>query len=171
RTRQASARAADGSFVAFSGRHEATKPRSSISTKRVFVPSCFRGRSLPPEYVTFTPYVGAAAKGAALRFHADGDDAGAHAVRAEHLQLVAARRERIANVGRNAILDFEHAGLARVGVERSERVQRVDARRFDRLLDVAAEDEHLEQHIENLLILAVAAGRADGQERLALLEH
>ena len=65
----------------------------------------------------------------------------------------------------------QHARLARVVVERAERVQRVDARRLDRLLDVLAEHDHLQQHVQDLLILAVAARRADREERLAVLQH
>src|SRR5262249_17270263 len=71
---------------------------------------------------------------------------------------------------RDAVFDLQHARLALVVVERSERVQRVDPRRLDRLLDVLVEHEYLQEHVEDLLILAVAAWRTDGQERLSVFQ-
>src|SRR3989442_762546 len=87
---------------------------------------------------------------------------------AEHLQLRAARDERPADGGRHAPLDLEHARLAFVVVERAEGMERVDPRRFDRLLKAHLEDEDVQQHVEHLLILAVTAWCADGEKRLAV---
>ena len=61
-------------------------------------------------------------------------------------------------------------GCGTMVVERADGMQRVDARRFDGRLHVHAEIEDVEQHEQNLLILAVAARRADREERLAVLE-
>ena len=68
-------------------------------------------------------------------------------------------------------LDFEHARLRAVVVERADRMQRVDARRLDRRLHVHAEVDDVQQHEQDLLVLAVAARRADREERLAVLQH
>ena len=80
-------------------------------------------------------------------------------------------RQIVADPGRHAIFDLEDAGKALVVVERAERMQRIDPRRLDRLLHVHPEHEQVEQDVQDLLILAVAAGRADGKKRLAALEH
>src|SRR3977135_3941579 len=77
----------------------------------------------PPKDVPLAPRVGAAAQRAGLRVDADGDHARAHPVGAEHLQLVPARREIVADAWRNAIFDLQHARLALVVVERAERMQ------------------------------------------------
>ena len=45
------------------------------------------------------------------------------------------------------------------------------ARRFDRLLKSMSNTIEVQQHVQDLLILAVAAGRADGEERFAVLQH
>ena len=50
-------------------------------------------------------------------------------------------------------------------------MQRIDARRLDRRLDVHVEHDHVQQHVQDLLILAVAARRADREKRLAVLQH
>ena len=67
-------------------------------------------------------------------------------------------------------LHFEHARLRAVVVERADRMQRVDARRLDGRLHVHAEIDDVEQDEQDLLVLAVAARRADREERLAVLE-
>src|SRR5436309_708521 len=97
--------------------------------------------SLPPEEVALSTGIGAAAKRAALRIDADGNDSGAHRVRAEDTQLVAERGQPVADRLRNAVLDLEHAGQALVIVERAEGMERVGPRRLDRLLDAHAEHE------------------------------
>src|SRR5260221_10500247 len=125
----------------------------------------------PSEDVALAPHVGAAAQRAALRIDADGNHAGAHPVRLENFQFVATRNERLAHRVGHAPLDFEEPRLAPVIVERAERMKRVDPRLFNRLLDIEVEHEDLEQHVQDLLILTVAARGAQGEEWLGVLQH
>src|SRR5947207_12060282 len=80
-------------------------------------------RPLPAKDVSFAARIGAAAQGSAGRIDADRDDSGAHAVRAEDVQLVSTRRQRVAHYRRDAIFNLERARLAVVTVERAVRVQ------------------------------------------------
>src|SRR6266545_6537370 len=91
--------------------------------------------SSPSENVTLAADVGSAAQRARLRVDSHRHDARRHAVGAEDLELVAAAFELLERRGGNAALDLEDAGLALVIVEGAERMQRVDPRSLDRLLE------------------------------------
>jgi hypothetical protein len=84
---------------------------------------------------------------------------------------VAARGQRVTGRLRDAVLDLQHAELALVVVERAERMQRVDPRCLDRVLDAAVEHEDLQQHVEQLLILAVAARVLMARNGLPSFQH
>ena len=74
-------------------------------------------------------------------------------------------------VRRKRPFDFEDAGLRAMVVERALRMQRVDPRRLDRGLHVETEVDDVQQDEQDLLVLAVAAGCADREKRLAVLQH
>src|SRR5580700_4136688 len=65
-------------------------------------------------------------------------------------------------------LDVEHTGLRLARVERGRHVRGVERREVDRLLQVHAERQVVEEEQQRPLILLVAAGRAERQVRLAV---
>src|SRR6185369_14207700 len=50
-------------------------------------------------------------------------------------------------------------------------VERLKARRLDRFLHVHSELDDVQQHLDERLILVIAAGRREHHERFAVLEH
>src|SRR4051812_31240411 len=125
---------------------------------------------LPADDGAFAPEIRAAAQLPRRRIHPGGDNAGGDAEGRPDEEHMAARLQLAEDRSRQAGLHLEDAGLSAVVVERAHRVEGIDARRFDGALHVHAEIDDVEQHEEDLLILTVAAGRADGEERLAVLE-
>ena len=76
--------------------------------------------------------------------------------------------ERIARRLADPLLDVEAAGIIGVRLETVGEVAGDEARRLDRLLDVHAEDQMIEEHLQHALRLQVAARRAERHQELAL---
>src|SRR5436190_1326101 len=66
------------------------------------------------------------------------------------------------------LLDVEAAGIIGVWLETVGEVAGDEARRLDRLLDVHAEDQMIEQDLQHALRLQIAARRAERHQELAL---
>ena len=98
-------------------------------------------------------------------------NAGGDRIGTNDIQFMSARRQGRAHLWRYTILDLQQARARALDGERTMEMLRVDARGLDGLLDGKAVDEDVQQHHQNLLILIVAAGRADRQERLAVPQH
>src|SRR5262249_40446198 len=92
-----------------------------------------------------------------------------HHERADPDDLVPTKLEFVDDVGRDTILDLEGARLGPVGAEALSVMERVEARSLERRLRWHTEDDQVEQHLERLLVLAVAARAAQGERRLAVL--
>ena len=84
---------------------------------------------------------------------------------------MAAGAQLIQHRGRNAALDFELPRSVGVIVEGAVGVVGVEARRLDGDLELLLKDDYVEQHVQHLLILAVAARRAHREKRLAVFAH
>src|SRR4030095_5795234 len=125
---------------------------------------------LPAEGVAFAPHIRSAAQRCGPRIDARGDDPGGHAVGAEDLEHVTPPPELLERRRRKSILDLEDTRLALVVLEGAERMERVEARRLDRLLESAAEDEQVQKDVQDLLVLAVSPRRRDGEKGLAVLQ-
>jgi hypothetical protein len=83
---------------------------------------------------------------------------------------VAEASEGLCHPGRDPVLELQNARAEAVVAEAFMVVERVEARRFDRLLGAHAEDGEVEQDLERLLILAVAPRAREGEKRLAVAE-
>ncbi len=68
----------------------------------------------------------------------------------------------------DALLDVDAAGIIGVQLETVGEVAGDEARRLDRLLDIHAEDQMIEQHLQHALRLQIAARRAERHQELAL---
>ncbi len=69
------------------------------------------------------------------------------------------------------VLDLEHPRLELASAEALTIVERVEARSLDGRLRVHAEDDHVEQDLQRLLVLAVPTGATECHERLPVPKH
>src|SRR5678815_5849767 len=81
----------------------------------------------------------------------------------DDLDHMSAGSQRLDDVGRHAPLDAQLARPDAMLVECLFQMQRVEAGRLHRLLDVQAEIRHVEEHLQQCLILHVEPRGAEGQ--------
>src|SRR5262245_6924241 len=124
---------------------------------------------LPAECVALAPQVGSAAQRPGLRIDARGDDSGRHSARRRGLGFVSGPPELFEGRRVESLLDLEHARLAPVIFERAEGMEGIEARRLDRFLEPAAEDDEIEKNVQDLLVLAVSSRGRNGEKRLSVL--
>src|SRR5262245_17269875 len=113
-------------------------PRTTMSCRGTLRPTAGRvGRAgLPPEDVALAAWIGSAMERPRSRIDADGHHTGAHRKGPEDAELVASSREVVADILRHPVFYLEHPWLALVIVEGAERVQGVEPRRLDSLLQI-----------------------------------
>ena len=127
---------------------------------------------LPAEDIALAAQIGAAAQGGRLRIHAHGAAAGVHALRRrERAQHVAAGAQRVLYGDSDAALDVELPWCVGMILEGTVRVVRVDARPLDSDWELLMKDDDVEQHVQHLLILAVAARGTQREKRFSVFAH
>ena len=91
--------------------------------------------------------------------------------RGPHLDVVAAPAQLLDRRGRRQpVLDVQPAGQMGVGREGVREAEGREARRLDRLLDIHAEMEGVQEHLQHRLHLHVAARRAERHDA-AVVAH
>src|SRR5437867_4485469 len=143
---------------------ELSWPTSAHACWRSSPGSTDRG-GLPAHDESLAPHIGGPEQCAMLSVDADERRPGVHHERADDTYLVAETLERLDDIVRHPALDFDDTGAnERMIAEALVVVERVEPRRFDRLLRTHAEHRDVEKDLERLLILAVSPGAAEGQE-------
>ena len=126
-------------------------------------------RNLPSRRVTL--HAARIGGGAAARADAGrGGEAAFRPVRAD-LDLVAAALELVDGLFRHAAFDHQQAGMRGARPERAREMLGMPGRRVDRFLHIHAGVDMTQEELRDPLILAVAAGRAPGEVRLAVAQR
>src|SRR5580692_8602588 len=132
--------------------------------------SRFRGNDgeLPPRGVTLH----AARIGGGAAAWADAGGGGEPAFRPirANFDLVAAPLELVDGLFRHAAFDHKEARMRGARPERARKMFGMPGRRVDRFLRIHAGMDMTQKELRDPLILAVAAGRAPGEVRLAVAE-
>src|SRR5215472_1432832 len=126
------------------------------------------GRSAP-ENVAAKARVGRAGENAIANLNHNGR--GGVAPRTGDVDLVAELRERFDGFPRNPSLQIQLAGNELVVRERGVEMLRLKARRFNRHLRRHTEIDHVQQSLQERLILVVPAGRRKRKEGLTVFQN
>ena len=126
---------------------------------------------MPADDIALAAQIGAAAHGGRLRIHAHGDAAGVHAIGRENALHVAAGAQRVLYGDSDAALDVELRRCVGMIFEGTVRMVGVDPRPLDSDWELLMKDDDVEQNVQHLLILAVAARRTQRENRFSVFAH